>query len=137
MDRHTRVAGRTGTAGSHEGVVAASTADGTECCIDLEKWVRFDVCCPEATNAMREWETTLRDAYISPNSRRYHRKVPLRAVLVPIFPLIAELVNLDRRTEIRQHLMRVAPPSDYEQIPEEYMEHCYEARMLLCGVIER
>lgn len=109
---------------------------GRNVAIDLEKWVRFHVCCPEATNAMREWETTLRDAYISQNSCRYYRKVPLRAVLVPIFPLIAELVNLDRRTESRQHLMRVPPPRDYEQIPEEYMEYCYEATML-CGVIER
>jgi hypothetical protein len=109
---------------------------GRNVAIDLEKWVRFHECCREATNAMREWETTLRDAYVSPNSRRYHRKVPLRAVLVPILPLIASLVNLDRRKEIDEHLMRVAPPPDYEQIPEEYMEHCYEATML-SGVIER
>ena len=55
---------------------------------------------------------------------------------MPILPLIASLVNLARRKEIDEHLMRVAPPPDYEQIPEEYMEHCYEATML-CGVIER
>jgi len=109
---------------------------GRNVAIDLEKWVRFHVCCPEAERAMREWEKTLRGAYLSPNSRRYHRKVPLRAVLVAILPLIAELVNLDRRTEIRQHLMRVAPPPDYEQIPEEYMEHCFEAT-ILSGVIDR
>lgn len=85
---------------------------------------------------MREWDTTLRDAYVSPNSRRYHRKVPPPAVLEPILPLIAELVNLDRRTEIEDALKRVAPPPPYEQIPYEYMEHCYEATML-SGVIDR
>lgn len=109
---------------------------GRNVAIDLEKWVRFHECCPEADRAMREWEKTLRGAYLSPNSRRYHRKVPPPAVLVPILPLIASLVNLDRRKEIDQHLMRVAPPPDYEQIPYEYMEHCFEATML-SGVIDR
>jgi|GEM_PF-987809 hypothetical protein len=109
---------------------------GRNVAIDLEKWVRFHECCPEAERAMTEWEKTLRGAYLSPNSRRYHRKVPPPAVLVPILPLIASLVNFDRRTEIREHLMRVAPPPDYEQIPYEYMEHCFEATML-SGVIDR
>ncbi|MCC3591295.1 hypothetical protein, partial [Microcoleus sp. PH2017_28_MFU_U_A] len=86
--------------------------------------------------AMREWGITLRIAYFSPNSRKYHRKIPPPAVLVPILPLIASLVNLDRRTEIKDALKRVAPPPPYEQIPEEYMEHCYEATML-SGVIDR
>ena len=109
---------------------------GRDVAIDLEKWVRFHFFCPEAKKAMREWERTLRDAYLLPDSRRYHRKVPPPAVLVPILPLIAELVDFDRRTEIDQHLMRVAPPPPYEQIPYEYMEHCYEATML-SGVIDR
>ena len=47
---------------------------GRNVAIDLEKWVRFHECCREATNAMREWETTLRDAYISPNSRHIIKK---------------------------------------------------------------
>lgn len=109
---------------------------GRNVAIDLEKWVRFHFFCPEAKRAMNEWERTLRDAYLLPDSRRYHRKVDPPAVLVPILPLIAELVNLDRRTEIYQHLMRVAPPPPYEQIPYEYMEHCYEATML-SGVLDR
>jgi hypothetical protein len=109
---------------------------GRNVVIDLEKWVRFHFFCPEAEKAMREWVRTLRDAYLLPDSRRYHRKVHPPAVLVPILPIIAELVNLDRRTEIYQHLMRVAPPPPYEQIPYEYMEHCYEATML-SGVLDR
>ncbi len=109
---------------------------GRNVAIDLEKWVRFHFFCLEAKRAMREWERTLRIAYFSPNSRKYHRKIPPPAVLVPILPLIAEMVALDRRTEIDQHLMRVAPPPPYEQIPYEYMEHCYEATMLY-GVIDR
>ena len=109
---------------------------GRNVAIDLEKWVRFQFCCPEAEKAMREWETTLRDAYVSPNSRRYHRKVPPPAVLVPILPLIAELVNLARRTEIKDALKHVAPPPPYEQIPYEYMEHCYE-ELMLSQVLDR
>ena len=109
---------------------------GRNVAIDLEKWVRFHECCLEAEKAMNEWEITLRIAYFSPDSRKYHRKIPPPAVLVPILPLIEELVNLDRRTEIDRHLMRVAPPPPYEQIPYEYMEHCYEATMLY-GVIDR
>jgi hypothetical protein len=109
---------------------------GRNVAIDLEKWVRFHECCPEAERAMREWQKSLRDAYLSPKSRRYPRKVPPPAVLEPILPLIASLVNLARRTEIRQHLMRVAPPPPYEQIPYEYMEHCY-ATTMLSGVIAR
>ncbi|MGB8688088.1 MAG: hypothetical protein WCD53_12230, partial [Microcoleus sp.] len=109
---------------------------GRNVAIDLEKWVRFHECCPEAERAMTVWGITLRYAYISPNSRRYPRKVPPPAVLEPILPEIAELVNFARRTEIDQHLKRVAPPPPYEQIPYEYMEHCYEATML-SGVIDR
>lgn len=83
---------------------------GRNVAIDLEKWVRFHFCCPEAERAMNEWEITLRYAYLSPNSRRYHKKVPPPAVLVPILPLIEELVDLARRTEIKDALRRVAPP---------------------------
>ncbi|MCC3443501.1 MAG: hypothetical protein JGK01_17355, partial [Microcoleus sp. PH2017_03_ELD_O_A] len=86
--------------------------------------------------AMREWGITLRIAYFSPNSRKYHRKIPPPAVLVPILPLIEELVDFDRRTEIYQHLKRVAPPPPYEQIPYEYMEHCYEMTMI-SGVLDQ
>jgi hypothetical protein len=109
---------------------------GRNVAIDLEKWVRFHFFCPEAKRAMREWERTLRIAYFSPNSRKYQRKIPPPAVLVPILPLIEELVDFDRRTEIKDALKRVAPPPPYEQIPYEYMEHCYEATML-SGVIDR
>ncbi|MEG3927918.1 MULTISPECIES: hypothetical protein [unclassified Microcoleus] len=109
---------------------------GRNVAIDLEKWVRFHFCCPEAERAMREWQKTLRDAYLSPKSRRYPRKVPPPAVLEPILPLISELVNFARITEIKDALKRVAPPPPYEQIPYEYMEHCYEATML-SGVIDR
>ncbi|MBE9124073.1 hypothetical protein IQ269_25545 [Tychonema sp. LEGE 07199] len=109
---------------------------GRNVAIDLEKWVRFHFFCLEAKRAMREWERTLRIAYFSPNSRKYQRKIPPPAVLVPILPLIAEMVALDRRTEIGDALKRVAPPPPYEQIPYEYMEHCYEATML-SGVIDR
>ena len=103
---------------------------GRNVVIDLEKWVRFHFFCPEAKRAMREWERTLRIAYFSPNSRRYQRKIPPPAVLVPILPLIEELVDFDRRTEINDALKRVAPPPPYEQIPYEYMEHCYEMTMI-------
>ncbi|MCC3594747.1 hypothetical protein, partial [Microcoleus sp. PH2017_28_MFU_U_A] len=103
---------------------------GRNVAIDLEKWVRFHFFCLEAKRAMREWERTLRIAYFSPNSRKYQRKIPPPAVLVPILPLIEELVDFDRRTEINHALERVAPPPPYEQIPEEYMEHCYEMTMI-------
>jgi len=103
---------------------------GRNVAIDLEKWVRFHECCPEAEKAMNEWEITLRYAYLLPDSRRYYKKVPPPAVLVTILPEIEELVDLDRRTGIREALERVAPPPPYEQIPYEYMEHCYEATML-------
>ncbi|MBE9097647.1 hypothetical protein [Tychonema sp. LEGE 07203] len=103
---------------------------GRNVAIDLEKWVRFHFFCLEAKRAMREWERTLRIAYFSPNSRKYQRKIPPPAVLVPILPLIEELVDFDRRTEIYQHLKRVAPPPPYEQIPYEYMEYCYEMTMI-------
>jgi hypothetical protein len=109
---------------------------GRDVAIDLEKWVRFHFFCPEASRAMREWERTLRAAYFSPNSRRYDRKIPPPAVLVPILPLIAEMVNLDRRNEIKDALKRVAPPPNYEQIPYEYMEHCYE-ELMLSQVLDR
>ncbi|MCC3572052.1 MAG: hypothetical protein JGK30_09485 [Microcoleus sp. PH2017_40_RAT_O_B] len=109
---------------------------GRDVAIDLEKWVRFHFFCPEAERAMREWGITLRIAYFSPNSRKYHRKIPPPAVLVPILPLIEELVDFDRRTEIYQHLKRVAPPPPYEQIPYEYMEHCYEMTMI-SGVLDQ
>ena len=109
---------------------------GRNVAIDLEKWVRFHFFCLEAKRAMREWERTLRIAYFSPNSRKYQRKIPPPAVLVPILPLIEELMDFDRRTEIGDALKRVAPPPPYEQIPYEYMEHCYEATML-SGVIDR
>jgi hypothetical protein len=103
---------------------------GRNVAIDLEKWVRFHFFCPEAKRAMREWERTLRIAYFSPNSRKYQRKIPPSAVLVPILPLIEELMDFDRRTEINDALKRVAPPPPYEQIPYEYMEHCYEMTMI-------
>ncbi|MCC3601241.1 MULTISPECIES: hypothetical protein [unclassified Microcoleus] len=109
---------------------------GRDVAIDLEKWVRFHFFCLEAERAMREWGITLRIAYFSPNSRKYHRKIPPPAVLVPILPLIEELVDFDRRTEIYQHLKRVAPPPPYEQIPYEYMEHCYEMTMI-SGVLDQ
>ncbi|TAF85709.1 MAG: hypothetical protein EAZ25_11710 [Oscillatoriales cyanobacterium] len=109
---------------------------GRNVVLDLEKWVRFHFFCPEAERAMREWGITLRIAYFSPNSRKYHRKIPPPAVLVPILPLIEELVDFDRRTEIYQHLKRVAPPPPYEQIPYEYMEHCYEMTMI-SGVLDQ
>ncbi len=109
---------------------------GRNVAIDLEKWVRFHFFCLEAKRAMREWERTLRIAYFSPNSRKYHRKIPPPAVLVPILPLIAEMVALDRRTEIGDALKRVAPPPPYEQIPYEYMEHCYEMTMI-SGVLDQ
>ncbi|MBE9165282.1 MULTISPECIES: hypothetical protein [Microcoleaceae] len=109
---------------------------GRNVAIDLEKWVRFHFFCPEAEKAMTVWGITLRYAYISPNSRRYHRKVPPPALLVPILPEIAELVNFARRTEIKDALKRVAPPPPYEQIPYEYMEHCYE-ELMLSQVIDR
>ncbi|MCC3531931.1 MAG: hypothetical protein JGK21_28795 [Microcoleus sp. PH2017_22_RUC_O_B] len=109
---------------------------GRNVAIDLEKWVRFHFFCLEAKRAMREWERTLRIAYFSPNSRKYQRKIPPPAVLVPILPLIEELVDFDRRTEIYQHLKRVAPPPPYEQIPYEYMEHCYEMTMI-SGVLDQ
>ena len=83
---------------------------GRDVVISLEQWVRFHFFCPEAERAMREWDTTLRDAYVSPNSRRYHRKVPPPAVLAPILPEIFELVDLNRRIEIRNAWRRVAPP---------------------------
>ncbi|MCC3488961.1 MAG: hypothetical protein JGK35_00010, partial [Microcoleus sp. PH2017_16_JOR_D_A] len=83
---------------------------GRNVAIDLEKWVRFHFFCLEAERAMREWGITLRIAYFSPNSRKYHRKIPPPAALVPILPLIQELVDLDRRTEINHALERVAPP---------------------------
>jgi hypothetical protein len=54
---------------------------GRNVVLDLEKWVRFHFFCPEAEKAMNEWEITLSYAYISPNSRRYHRKIPPPAVL--------------------------------------------------------
>ena len=50
--------------------------------------------------------------------------------LDPILPEISELVNLDRRTEIKDAWRRVALPPPYEQIPYEYMEHCYEELLL-------
>jgi len=103
---------------------------GRNVVLDLEKWVRFHFFCPEAKKAMREWDRTLRVAYFSPKSRQYYRKVHPPAVLVQILPLIAELVDLDRRTEIRNAWRRVAPPPPYEQIPYEYMEHCYEELLL-------
>lgn len=109
---------------------------GRDVALDLEQWVRFHFFCPEASKAMREWERTLRAAYFSPNSRRYDRKIPPPAVLVPILPLIAEMVNLDRRNEIKDALKRVAPPPNYEQIPYEYMEHCYE-ELMLSQVLDR
>ncbi|MCC3544257.1 MAG: hypothetical protein JGK21_28800 [Microcoleus sp. PH2017_22_RUC_O_B] len=109
---------------------------GRDVVIDLEKWVRFHFFSPEAEKAMREWVRTLRDAYLLPDSRRYHRKVHPPAVLEPILPEISELVNLDRRTEIKDALKRVAPPPPYEQIPYEYMEHCYE-ELMLSQVIDR
>ncbi len=103
---------------------------GRDVAIDLEKWVRFHFFCLETERAMREWERTLRIAYFSPNSRKYQRKIPPSAVLVPILPLIEELMDFDRRTEINDALKRVAPPPPYEQIPYEYMEHCYEMTMI-------
>jgi hypothetical protein len=109
---------------------------GRDVVISLEQWVRFHFFCPEAERAMREWEITLRYAYLSPNSRRYHKKVPPPAVLVPILPEIEELVDLARRTEIKDALRRVAPPPPYEQIPYEYMEHCYE-ELMLSQVLDR
>jgi hypothetical protein len=54
---------------------------GRNVVLDLEKWVRFHFFCPEAEKAMNEWEITLSYAYISPNSRRYPRKVLPPAVL--------------------------------------------------------
>jgi hypothetical protein len=39
-------------------------------------------------------------------------------------------MDFDRRTEINDALKRVAPPPPYEQIPYEYMEHCYEMTMI-------
>lgn len=109
---------------------------GRNVAIDLEKWVRFHFFCLEAKRAMREWERTLRIAYFSPNSRKYQRKIPPPAVLVPILPLIEELMDFDRRTEINDALKRVAPPPPYEQIPYEYMEHCYEMTMI-SGVLDQ
>lgn len=103
---------------------------GRDVALNLEQWVRFHFFCPEASRAMREWERTLRDAYLSPDSRRYDRKVPPPAVLVPILPEIFELVNLDCRNKITDAWRRVAPPPPYEQIPYEYMEYCYEELLL-------
>lgn len=103
---------------------------GRDVALELEQWVRFHFFCPEASRAMREWERTLRDAYLSPDSRRYNRKVPPPAILVPILPEIFELVDLDRRTQIQDAWRRVAPPPPYEQVPYEYMEFCYEEVLL-------
>ena len=103
---------------------------GRDVALNLEQWVRFHFFCPEARRSMFEWELTLRNAYLSSDSRRADKKVPPPAVLVPLLPEIAGLVNYERRREIQETLMRVAPPPQYEQTAYEYMEHCYEATML-------
>ncbi len=99
---------------------------GRDVAIDLERWVQFHFFCSEARSAMREWGVVISYAYLDENSRRGQRKVPPPAVMLPLLPDIWDLVNDERRREIRQTLMSVAPPPPYEQALWEKLEHCYE-----------
>ncbi len=103
---------------------------GQDVAQDLERWVLFHFFCPEAKAAMRIWGVVLSYAYLPEDSRRGRKKVQPPAVLVPLLPEIWDLVNHERRSEIRDTLMRSAPPPPYEQSPCTYMEQCYEATMI-------
>ncbi|HBE19680.1 MAG TPA: hypothetical protein DEG17_14355 [Cyanobacteria bacterium UBA11149] len=103
---------------------------GHSVAVDLERWVLFHFFCEEAEAAMRMWGVVLRYAYLPEDSRRGRKKVPPPPALMPLLPEIWDLVNYERRREIRDALMRSAPPPAYEQAPCEKLEHCYEATLI-------
>jgi len=103
---------------------------GLDVARDLERWVRFHFLCQEARTAMRMWGVVLTYAYLPENSRRGKKKVSPPEALVPLLPEIWDLVNFERRQELNALLDSVAPPPPYEQSPDTYMEHCYEATMI-------
>ena len=107
-----------------------ATQMGLDVAQDLERWVRFHFLCEEARTAMRMWGVVLRYAYLPEDSRRGKKKVSPPEVLVPLLPEIWDLVNFERRQELDALLDSIAPPPPYEQSPDTYMEHCYEATMI-------
>lgn len=77
---------------------------------------------------MFAWRLVLRTGCYPPNSR--NDQIPPPAMLVPILVEISNLVSFERTNELDASIKLVAPPSPYEQIPYEKLEHCFEATML-------
>ncbi|BAY41750.1 hypothetical protein NIES2111_61460 (plasmid) [Nostoc sp. NIES-2111] len=103
---------------------------GQEVAVNFKAWIIFHFICNEAQSAMFQWDVALNYAYLPENSRRGKRKISPPIELIQLLPEIWDLVDFERRKELDNHLMLVAPSPPNEQSPYEYMEKCYEATMI-------
>lgn len=96
----------------------------------LEKWVWCHFFCKAFDLSMTRWRSALSYAYPSQEPKRVAKQVEPPLVLSAFLPDIFHLVGPFQGRHIMDDVKNSAPPPDYEQIPYERLEKCFESTLL-------
>jgi hypothetical protein len=113
----------------------AEQAD-SESAILLEKWVWCHFFCKAFALSMSRWSHVLSYTYPSQEPKRVAKQIEPPLVLSAVLPDIFHLVAPFQIRHIRDEMRNSAPPPDYEQIPYERLEKCFESTLLSQAIFQ-